>query len=268
MKAVIVAEAASNHNGDIGIAREMIHAAKEAGADVIKFQSYLGSNVRDNHPDKERFMSVNLSDEAHFELMEECRKAGITFYTTCFDIGRIDFLRSLGLKNIKVASYDMVSRQMVGKLADNFSHLILSTGSVPRDEIKKTVDMLKTKNGCRFTLLHCTTLYPTPPEKVRLMRMNWLRTLTPNVGFSDHTLGVDVPKAAIAMGAVMIEKHFTLDKKMKGRSHHLACDPVELRELADYAVFFEKIKGEDPESFSKEELNTYECYRGLLGEGI
>ena len=102
MKAIIVAEAASNHNGEISIAKEMIHAAKEAGADMIKFQSYLGKNVHDGHPDKERFMRVNLSDEDHLELIQECREKDITFFTTCFDIERIKFLKTLDLKYVKV----------------------------------------------------------------------------------------------------------------------------------------------------------------------
>lgn len=268
MKAIIIAEAASNHNGEISLAKEMIHAAKDAGADMIKFQSYLGSNVRDGHPDKERFMRMNLSDETHFDLMQECEKAGIEFFTTCFDIKRIEFLKELSLKYVKVPSYDLASRVMISELADHFNHLILSTGSATDEDIIKTINLLKNDKKCGFTLLHCITLYPTPPERAKLARMDWLKTLTPLVGFSDHTLGVEVPKAAIAMGATMIEKHFTLDRKMEGKSHSLACDPAELKQIVEYASLFEKVYGDGSDNFGKDEIETRDFYCGLLGEGI
>ncbi|MBT6563064.1 MAG: hypothetical protein HON76_11125 [Candidatus Scalindua sp.] len=267
MKSIIVAEAASNHNGDLGIAKEMIHAAKEAGADMIKFQSYLGRNVKEGHADKDRFEKVNLSDEAHFELLEESNKKEIGFFTTCFDIGRIEFLKTLRITTVKVASYDMDSRQMVGELARSFQHLIISTGSSDNENVKETVDLL---NGteCQYTLLHCTTLYPTLLERANLSRLDWLKQFTPNVGFSDHTIGTEAPKAAIAMGAVMVEKHFTLDKNMKGNSHKLACDPKELKEITEYAQLFEKMYGSDRDVFGEDELKIRNFYKGLLGEGI
>ncbi len=267
MKAIIVAEAASNHNGDLGIAKDMIRAAKETGVDTIKFQSYLGRNVKEGHPDKARFEKVNLTDEAHFELMEECNKIGIGFFTTCFDIERIEFLKTLGIKTVKVPSYDLDSRQMLRKLAESFEHLIISTGSADNANVKKTVDLLN-RTGCEYTLLQCTTLYPTPLDRVNLSRMNWLRQFTANVGFSDHTLGIEAPKAAIAMGAVMVEKHFTLDKKMEGKSHSLACDPKELKEIVNYAVLFEKMYGTKNDEFGDDELKVKNSYKGLLGEGI
>lgn len=267
MKPVIVAEAASNHNGEVRLAKEMIHAAKEAGADMIKFQSYLGKNVRDGHPDKDRFLKVNLSDDDHHELMAECRKAEIGFLTTCFDIERIEFLKTLRMKFIKVASYDISSHRMIGILAENFDHLIVSTGSAKLSQIAQTADLLKAKKA-DFTLLHCVTLYPTPPERARLGRMHELKKFTPFVGFSDHSLGTMVPKVAIAMGAVMIEKHFTLDKKMAGKSHHLACDPKELRDIVEYARFYEKVFGGDFDEFRQDEMDIRNFYHGMLGEGI
>jgi N,N'-diacetyllegionaminate synthase len=267
MKAIIVAEAASNHNGDMLLAKEMIHAAKESGADIIKFQSYLGKNVKDGHGDKERFSQMNLSDDNHYDLMAECSKVQIDFSTTCFDIERVVFLKSLNLKYIKIASYDVESRIMISKLMHICDHLILSTGSSNIDEVKKTVDLLEA-NSKEFTLLHCTTLYPTPLEKSNLARMLNLMSIAPRVGFSDHTLGVSVPKAAISMGASMVEKHFTLDKNLPGKSHPLACNPLELKEIADYAVDFEMMMGTGNDEFTDEEIKVKNFYNGLLGEGV
>lgn len=267
MKTVIIAESASNHNGEISIAKEMIHAAKDAGADMIKFQSYLGKNVSAGHPDKERFCKVNLSDDDHWRLIEECEKVGIEFFTTCFDIGRIGFLKSLGLKYIKVASYDFSSHRLILELSKHFDHLILSSGGANDEEINETVQLL-TGTGKTFTILHCVTLYPTPPDRANLGRINYLKKFTQKVGFSDHTLGVEVPKVAIAMGAVMLEKHFTLNKKMEGKSHQLACDPKELKELVEYSVFVEKAYGDASDNFGEDERKVRGFYHGLLGEGI
>jgi N,N'-diacetyllegionaminate synthase len=267
VKTIIIAEAASNHNGEISIAKEMIHAAKDAGADMIKFQSYLGKNVSEGHPDKERFCKVNLSDDDHWQLLEECKKVGIEFFTTCFDIARIDFLKCLGLKYIKIASYDFSSHRLMVELAKYFDHLIVSAGGAKNEEIQETVRLLN-ETGKKFTLLHCVTLYPTPSGRANLGRINYLKSFTPRVGFSDHTLGVEVPKAAIAMGAVMVEKHFTLDKKMEGKSHQLACDPKELKELVEYSSFVESVYGDASDNFGEDERKVRNFYHGLLGGGV
>ena len=267
MKTLIVAEAASNHNGDMVLAKEMIQSAKESGADMIKFQSYLGGNVEEGHSDKERFSQMNLSDDNHYELMNECDKVHIDFCTTCFDIDRINFLEQLNLKYIKVASYDVGSRKMISKLMNVCDHLIISTGSAAIDEVKKTVDLLE-NNGKEFTLLHCTTLYPTPLKKANMLRMLKLKSIVPRVGFSDHTLGTVAPIAAISMGANIVEKHFTIDKNLPGKSHKLACDPQELKVIADYANEFEIMLGTGTDDFSAEEVEVRNFYHGLLGDGV
>ena len=154
------------------------------------------------------------------------------FLTTCFDRGRVAFLASLGLKTIKVASPDLTSHTMIKELRAKFDHLIVSTGMSYDEEIKETAALL---DGTSFTFMHCVSLYPTPLEAVNMARMDWLRQFTPLVGFSDHTLGTEAPRLAIARGAAFVEKHFTLSRYLAGKDQKVSCEPHELREIADFA---------------------------------
>jgi sialic acid synthase SpsE len=259
----IIAEAAANHNGDMQVARKMIAVAAESGADYIKFQSWLSGNlITDDPSNRQYYKERELSDQAHFELMDECRKHGISFLTTCFDIGRIDFLKKLGVREIKVASPDAGSYRMIEALKDNFDHLIVSTGMSYESEVRKTADLLK---GRSFTLLHCVSLYPTPPEKVNMARMDWLRQFTPSVGFSDHTFGTDAAKLAIARGAAYVEKHFTLDRKMPGRDQPLSAEPAELKEICAFARTAEAMMGPGRNDLFDEEVPARNRYVGRWG---
>ena len=233
----IIAEAASNHRGDLERAKAMVWAAREAGADFLKVQSWQAKNLRRDDPDRGYFEGRELGDEGHRALIAECRRAGIGFLTSCMDRGRIPFLAGLGLEYIKVPSPDCGSLPMLRELAERFPYLIISTGMTPQAEVEATAQALA---GKRFALLHCVSLYPTPAESVNLRRMEWLRALTPDVGYSDHSVGLEAVQAAIAMGAVWIEKHFDLEAD-PDRPFQMV--PAELRQLCDYAELAATLRG-------------------------
>ncbi|HMK46239.1 MAG TPA: N-acetylneuraminate synthase family protein [Methanocella sp.] len=259
----IIAEAAANHNGDIRIMKDMIRVAKESGADYIKFQSWLSNNlITDDSSNRQYYKEREVLDETHFVLRDECRSQGIKFLTTCFDIGRIDFLKQLGLTEIKVASPDLGSSAMIEKLRDNFDHLIISTGMSYGDEVRQTASIMKGRN---FTLLHCISLYPTPPEKVNMARMDWLRQFTPSVGFSDHTFGTAAAKIAIARGADYVEKHFTLDRSLPGRDQPLSAEPAELKEICDFARTTETMMGDGRVDLFEDECPARKKFVGRWG---
>lgn len=263
MKTKIIAEAGSNHCGDMEIAKEMIKVAAECGAYYIKFQSWQAKNLPPGDPNYERHSKAELSDEDHYILIDECQKHGIKFLTSCFDIHRVDFLSSLGLESIKIPSPEFSSLRMIKLLKDKFRHLILSTGATTTEEIEKTVSVIKDTD---FTLLHCVSIYPTPLEKINLSRMNLLRKYTRNVGFSDHSLGTAAAKVAIAMGAKYIEKHFTIEKKLSGKDQAMSSEPEVIKEIVEYADHVAKVMGKETYELGPEELKFRKQYVGKWGD--
>lgn len=240
-KTKIIAEVASNHGGDIKIAKKFIRVAADIGVDYIKFQSWQVKNLKKTDPQYEWFLRSELSDEAHFELIRECNRCKIKFLTTCFDMERIKFLSRLSLDEIKVGSADTASYTMLSLLKKKFKHIIVSTGMAKEEEIKKAAQALK---NSRFTFLHCVSLYPTPLEKVNLRRMDWLRQFTSSVGYSDHCIGIEAVKLAIACSANYVEKHFTLGEKECPRTMPWDATPAEFQEIVSYRDRCTKILGE------------------------
>lgn len=263
MKPLIIAEAATNHGGDISLAKEMIHAAKEAGADVIKFQSWQIKKMDQKNPSYEIMRSKELSDDDHFILLEECKKRNIEFLTTCFDVERIAFLASLGIDTIKVASTDVGSLTMLKRLRERFTRIILSTGMSYKEEVAKAVDILRSGE---FALLHCVSIYPTPPVKTNLSRINWLRQFTENVGYSDHTLGNTAAKISIAMGANIVEKHFTLKREPDNVFSNLSALPEDIKEICDFAREYEEMIGVEEPDMLEEEKASREQFIGRWGD--
>lgn len=276
MKTKIIAEIASCHNGSMNMAKALVKAAADAGVDVVKFQSWKASDVKDDDPDKERYKELEFKDEWHKEIIEYCRQVGVEFLTTVFDIKRIPFLKSLGLDSIKVASYDMKSYKLLEELKKHFKKIYVSTGGSYPEEIKKAAEVLK---GHDFTFLHCVLAYPTPLEQANLAKIDWLRQFTKSVGFSDHTFGTDAAKVAIAMGVYVVEKHFTLSrylpqtlhktstdpKKKATTTHEIAIEFHELKEICDYAKLVEKIRGKGNIEPLEVEMGPREKYTGRLG---
>lgn len=239
-KTKVIAEVASNHGGDIQLAKQFIRVAAECGADYVKFQSWQGKNLRRDDSQYDWFVRSELSDKAHLELMEECAVRGIQFLTTCFETERVGFLASLGLKEIKVGSADTASYGMLRELRKHFDHILVSTGMATEEEVRGAVAILQ---GKPFTLMHTVSLYPTPPEHANMRRMHWLRQFTQSVGYSDHTVGIEAIKLAIAMGAGYVEKHFCLSRQGPGRAMPWDMTPQELEEMVQFTYQVETILG-------------------------
>ena len=274
-KIKIIAEIASSHNGDIELGKKMIREAAKTGVDIVKFQSWQSKNVNEKDPDKKRYESLELSNEAHLILKEECEKNGVEFMTSCYDAERIPFLKELGLKKIKIASTDLKAFSFLKKIRDNFEEVIVSTGMSTKEEIEQAVDILKTGE---FTIMHCVSMYPCPLERANMGKLLWLKTLTPNIGYSDHTEGIEAPIFSMGMGARYIEKHFTLDKNMPQTAHTvgeglkpitthmIASEPEIFKQICDWRDKYVIALGSGSLELLPEEEKTREKYTGRLGK--
>jgi N-acetylneuraminate synthase len=244
----IIAEAGVNHNGDVGLARKLVDAAKEAGADAVKFQTFKTEKILTRNTTMAAYQKENLgSDESQFEMIKAlelsyadfaglqayAESIGIDFLSTPDDEDSLDFLAGeLDLPWIKIGSGEVTNLPFLRKLAGKQKPLILSTGMSTIGEVERAVRVLRSINQRELVLLHCTTNYPCPPAEVNLRAMVTLqRAFNVRVGYSDHTVGSEVPVAAVALGAEMIEKHITLDKNMDGPDHRASMDPVEFGEM-------------------------------------
>lgn len=247
MSTYIIAEAGVNHNGSLELAKRMVDKAKEAGVDCIKFQTFISKNIVTKKADKAEYQKkqtnsgesqldmlrkLELSFDDFKELKNYCDFIGIEFLSTAFDFESIDFLNSLGMKTWKIPSGEITNLPYLVKIAKTHKPVILSTGMSTLDETGTAIDILKT-NGCKdITLLHCTTEYPAPYKDVNLKAMDTLRQkFDVSVGYSDHTRGIEVPIAAVAMGAAVVEKHFTLDRNLEGPDHKASLEPDELKNM-------------------------------------
>ena len=237
----IIAEVASNHGGDLDLAKQFIRAAAEHGADVVKFQSWQARHMSKDDAQYDWFVKSELSDEAHLELMDECRTRGVQFMTTCFDVRRVEFLATLGLQDIKVGSADTASYRMLKALRSRFPHVILSTGMATDQEVQTSCAILA---GGAFTLMHTVSLYPTPPERAHLRRLRWLETLSPSIGYSDHLVGLDAMKQAVDYGVRYVEKHLCLSRSGPGRVSPWDMTPADIEELRTFAERAEIFAGD------------------------
>jgi len=274
-KTLIIAEAGVNHNGDIAKAKALIDKGAEAGVDYVKFQTfkagnlvtkqakraaYQDKNTQDNDSQYEMLKKLELSQKDHQELIDYCAQKGVKFLSTGFDFESLEFLAQLGITIAKVPSGEITNLPYLRKVAVLFPEVILSTGMATIDEIKDAVKVL-TDNGVnkdKITVLHCNTEYPTPMEDVNLKAMLHIqRELGVPVGYSDHTLGIEVPIAAVALGAMVIEKHFTLDKTLPGPDHKASLEPEELKTMVIAIRNIEKaIGGSGLKEVSKSEVKN------------
>ncbi len=263
MRTKIIAEISSNHIGDMSLAFEMIAAAAENGADIVKFQSWREETLIPEWPDHDWYKKTELNDNDHFLLKEECEKKGVDFLTTCFDRKRINFLSTLGMKFIKVASPDLASFTMLKELREQFQYIIASTGMSTPEEIKTAASILGKGN---FAFLHCVSIYPTPVEKLNLRKIEWLKNFTKNVGLSDHSLGITGAMIAVARGVSFVEKHFTLDQNLPGKDHKISILPNELKALSDFRNSVAMADGKELTlTLSDEEIKTKEKFTGRWG---
>ena len=229
MSVYIIAEAGVNHNGSIDLAKKLVDKAKEAGANCIKFQTFISDNLVSKNANKadyqkqqtdteesqyEMLRNLELSFEDFTELNEYCKTNGIEFVSTAFDLDSVDFLNQLDMPFWKIPSGEITNLPYLIKIANTHKPIVMSTGMSTIEEIEDAIGVLKNNGVSEIILLHCTTEYPAPYNEVNLKAMETLKKrFNVNVGYSDHTKGIEIPIAAVAMGATVIEKHFTLDKQ-------------------------------------------------------
>jgi sialic acid synthase SpsE len=246
----VIAEAGVNHNCDVALGRRLIETAKASGADAIKFQSYTASRiatriaprywVEPKDPQGTQWDTFDrldkLSDDDFRALLKHAGDTGITAFSTPFDDDAVDFLAALDMPAFKIASADLTCHPLMERAARRGKPMILSTGTATLAEVEEALDVCRRAGNDTVVLLHCTLKYPCPPEGINLRMMQHLMQAFPGVpvGLSDHSLGISVPQAAVALGACMIEKHYTVDKTLPGSpDHHLSVDPPEFRALVD-----------------------------------
>lgn len=276
-KVIIIAEAGVNHNGSVELAKKMIDVAAEAKADMIKFQSFKTEcEISKNAPKAdyqkaitgeeesqfEMAKKLELTEEEHKELMRYCQEKGVVFFSTPFDFWSIDLLNNLGMDTIKIPSGELTNLPYLEKIAALKKKIILSTGMATLGEVESAIAILNQFGTTDITLLHCTTEYPTPYADVNL---NAVRTLKHAfglpVGYSDHTNGVEVSVAAVAIGATVIEKHFTLDKNMEGPDHQASIEPDELKLLVQSIRHVEAAMGDGVKRPAPSEVKNMDIAR-------
>lgn len=258
-KIIIIAEAGVNHNGNFEIAKKMVDEAWKAGADYVKFQTFVPKDIvtagagkagYQNETDRESTQlemleRLALPEEAFRVLKSHCEQIGIGFLSTPFDVKSIDFLYSLGMDYWKIPSGELTNLPYLEKIGRTCGKVILSTGMAELHEIQGAIDLLEKNGAPEIILLHCNTEYPTPFSDVNLLAMHHMqKELHKPVGYSDHTVGIEVAIAAAALGAVVIEKHFTLDKTMEGPDHAASLDPDELKQMIRAIRNIEKSMGD------------------------
>lgn len=264
MHTVIIAEAGVNHNGSLELAKQLVEKAVEAGADYIKFQTFKASKLvtkaakqaeyqqknigKEGDSQYQMLKKLELTPEDHEVLIAYCKKNGIKFFSTAFDFDSIEYLHSLNLGLWKIPSGEVTNFPFLKRVAAYNEKTILSTGMCDMEDVRAAVNALY-KNGLskeNLILLHCNTEYPTPFEDVNLKAMDALRKeFGVEVGYSDHTKGIEVPIAAVALGATVIEKHFTLDRNMEGPDHKASLEPDELKAMVSAIRNIEKAVGGD-----------------------
>ena len=267
---LIIAEAGVNHNGSIEMAKQLIDAAAIAGVDYVKFQTFKAENLvtkdakqaeyqqRNAADDSQYAMlkKLELSESQHEELIAYCKQKGVSFLSTAFDLGSIEYLHSLNLGLWKIPSGEITNYPYLKKIAQYGEPVIMSTGMCSMDDVEQALNVLL-KNGLtreQITLLHCNTEYPTPMQDVNLKAMLQLRDkFGVRVGYSDHTKGIEVPIAAVALGAEVIEKHFTLDRTLPGPDHKASLEPNELKTMVDAIRNIEQALGNGQKHVSASE---------------
>ncbi len=273
----IIAEAGVNHNGSIELAYKMVDVAVDAGVDAIKFQTFIAelgvskfarmaeyqeNNTRKKESQLEMVKKLELSFDEFKKIKDYCNVKGIEFLSTPFDLESVSFLNELGISAFKIPSGEITNLPYLRKVARTGKKIIVSTGMCNEEEISDALTLLKSMGVEDITVLHCNTEYPTPMEDVNLKAMNTIKDkYNVKVGYSDHTLGIEIPVAAVALGAEVIEKHFTLDKTMEGPDHVASLDPNELKNMVKAIRNIEIALGSGIKKPSKSEIKNKDIAR-------
>jgi N,N'-diacetyllegionaminate synthase len=274
MKTLIIAEAGVNHSGDINIAKKLIDIAAHAGADLVKFQTFNADRLvthgaakadyqilATNNIESQRDMlrKLELTEAMHHELIARCDSQNIGFFSTGFDIESINLLVGLGQELFKIPSGEITNLPYLRHIGKLDKTVILSTGMSNMDEIEAAINALEESgtNRSKITVLHCTTAYPAPMSDVNLRAMQSIQNkFNVAVGYSDHTLGIEIPIAAVAMGATVIEKHFTIDRSQSGPDHKASLEPSELKSMIDGIRNVEKAIGDGVKRLMSSEITN------------
>lgn len=280
-KVLIIAEAGVNHNGSLENAFKLIDAAVDAGVDYVKFQTFKSENLVSKFAKKadyqiqntrnstdsqyEMLKKLELSHENHELLIDYCKQKNIYFFSTAFDLDSLQYLKEIGLELVKIPSGEITNLPYLRKAAQLFNKVILSTGMCTIEDIKAAIDVFLAEEISKenITILHCNTEYPTPMNDVNLKAMLSIqKEFGTAVGYSDHTMGIEVPVAAVALGASVIEKHFTLDNTMEGPDHAASLEPHELKEMVKAIRNIEQaISGDGVKKPSESEMKNIEIAR-------
>ena len=279
MKIFIIAEAGVNHNGSIELAKKLIDAAVEAGADAVKFQTFKAESIISKFAPKADYQKKNtehneslldmlkkleLSYKDFKDLKKYCDNKGIMFLSTPFDLDSALFLKNIGLEIFKIPSGEITNYLLLREIGSYGKNVILSSGMADLGEIEDAIDVLADFGTPRrnITVLHCNTEYPTPYKDVNLKAMITIKkAFNIKVGYSDHTHGIEIPIASVAMGAEIIEKHFTIDNKLEGPDHKASLEPEELKAMVDAIRNIEKAMGDGVKKPSKSELKNKDIVR-------
>jgi N,N'-diacetyllegionaminate synthase len=262
LKTLIIAEAGVNHNGDIAIAKKLVDIAAQAGADLVKFQTFSADRLvtleaakadyqmlaTDNTETQHAMLrKLELTEPMHHELIAHCKTQNIGFFSTGFDNESIDLLVKLGQELFKIPSGEITNFPYLQRIGNLRKTVILSTGMSNMSEIEAAINVLEESGTprSRITVLHCTTAYPVPISDVNLRAMQSIqKRFNVAIGYSDHTLGIEIPIAAVALGAKVIEKHFTIDRTLPGPDHKASLEPSELKSMVDGIRNVEKALGD------------------------
>ncbi|MDE6386378.1 MAG: N-acetylneuraminate synthase [Lachnospiraceae bacterium] len=273
----IIAEAGDNHNGSLDLAFQLVDKAAQAGADCVKFQTFVTEEVISKRAEKAQYQKESTgADESQYEMVKKleltfdnfrqlqqyAKKKGLMFLSTPFDIPSVDFLESIEVPYFKIPSGEITNLPYLIRIAQTGRDIILSTGMAEMEEIEAAVKVLREHGAGEISLLHCNTEYPTPMEDVNLRAMLTLKEkFGVRVGYSDHTKGIEVPIAAAALGAEIIEKHFTLDHNMEGPDHKASLEPDELKAMVAGIRNIEKALGNGIKTASGSEKKNIDIAR-------
>jgi N,N'-diacetyllegionaminate synthase len=277
----VIAEVGSNHNGDMNLCRDLIDAAALAGAHAVKFQSWTDRSLiaeeeyarNTEYSDKKRHFgslremvtAYQLTASQHHEAHDHCRKRGIAFCSTPFSLEEVDLLEDLSVPFFKIASMDIVHLPLLRYVARKQRPVLVSTGMATLAEIERAVDAIRAEGNENIVLLHCISIYPPEYETIHLRNMATLQAaFDVPVGFSDHTLGTAIPLAAVALGACVIEKHFTLDQNMAGWDHAISADPEQMRTIVVEGRNVFQALGENGRNISAAEIEKRKKFRRSL----
>ncbi len=281
-KVFIIAEAGVNHNGSVELAKKLVDAAIEAGADAVKFQTFKASKLVSKFAEKANYQKkatsldetqhsmlerLELDEVAHLKIIQHCKKSGILFLSTPFDIESVDMLDALGMPIFKIPSGEITNLPYLRYICRFGKEIILSTGMATIGEIGDALNVLESEGIARskITVLHATTEYPCPIDEVNLKAMLTIKKeFGVKIGYSDHTMGIEVPIAAVALGASVIEKHFTLDRLMDGPDHKASLEPAELVAMVGAIRNIEKALGSEIKQPSPSELKNIVVARKSL----